>query len=132
MDDLSERKQPFRLPDQAVRRELERSMKDKLGRRPKPGELRDVMKRFQDVAAEFGDTLGVDEDYVTRDKRWGTKPGTYRFGELSRSLKPTSLRRMLSHQKLLHAGTALRRLRYDMTSGIRTIRNSFKLEGTGE
>lgn len=132
MMDLSEREQPFRIPDQAVRREIERSMKDKSGSRPKPAELRKMMKRFQDMTAEFGTTLGMEEDYIPRDKRWGKKPGQHRFGSLWQSAKPTSLRRTLSHQKLVHAGTALRRLRYDMTSGIRTIRKAVQFEGAGE
>lgn len=132
MMDLSERDQPFRIPDQAVRREIERSMKAKAGRRPKPDELRKVMKRFQDLEAEFGDSLGMEEDYIPRDKRWGKKPGQYRFGSLWQSAKPTSLRRTISHQKLVHAGTALRRLRYDMTSGMRSIRKALKFEGIEE
>jgi hypothetical protein len=132
MMDLSERDQPFRIPDQAVRREIERSMKEKSGRRPKPDELRKIMKRFQDLETEFGASMGMEEDYIPRDKRWGKKPGHHRFGSLWQSAKPTSLRRTISHQKLVHADTALRRLRYDMTSGMRSIRKALKFEGAEE
>jgi len=62
---------------------------------------------------------------LLQEKRWGTAPGGYRFGEFSRQVRPTKLRRQLLHL-LPFRSTNRRNLRYSLKSGLDGIRKQLK------
>jgi hypothetical protein len=63
---------------------------------------------------------------VSRDKQWGTKLGGYRYGEFTRSVLPTRLRRQLLHLQPFRS-TLRRRMKYaSSNTGIESLRHRLR------